>query len=117
MWLSFVCLPFPFCACWPASALVLALVLVLVLVLRLGLGLGLRLLLVPVLAPVRVPCACVSPLRSHGMCANLVPNFSSRPEGDRARKKDGTNFGKSEKLTFALTLFRIPNSYTLEQQQ
>ena len=42
-------------------------------------------------------------LRSHGMCANLVPNFSSRPEGDRARKKDGTNFGKSEKLTLSLT--------------
>ena len=26
----------------------------------------------------------------------LVPNFSSQPEGDRARKKDGANFGDSK---------------------
>ena len=35
-----------------------------------------------------------------GVCARLAPNFSSRPEGGRARKKDGANFCDSENLRF-----------------
>ena len=32
-----------------------------------------------------------------GECMNVAPNFSSRPEGGRLRKKDGANFSNSEK--------------------
>ena len=32
-----------------------------------------------------------------GECTNVAPNFSSRPEGGRLRKKDGANFSNSEK--------------------
>ena len=34
----------------------------------------------------------------------LVPNFSSQPEGDRARKKDGTNFTSPKKTQFSTIL-------------
>ena len=40
------------------------------------------------------------PVLYSGMCTSLVPNFSSQPEGDRARKKDGTNFGDSKNFDF-----------------
>ena len=35
-----------------------------------------------------------------GVCARLAPNFSSRPERGRARKKDGANFCDSENRRF-----------------
>ena len=35
-----------------------------------------------------------------GVCTSLAPNFSSQPEGDRARKKDGANSGDSKNVGF-----------------
>ena len=39
-----------------------------------------------------------------GVCTSLAPNFSSQPEGGRARKKDGANFGKSKNIDFGKAL-------------
>ena len=36
-------------------------------------------------------------LRTCGVCGSLAPNFSSQPEGDRVRKKDGANFCDAKK--------------------
>ena len=64
-------------------------------------------------------------LRTRGVCGSLAPNFSSQPEGDRARKKDGANFAKSRNHTFividanydtkAPTAYPLPNCTVASQ--
>ena len=51
--------------------------------------------MIAVVIVVVVVAAVVVILRVGGH-TTLVPNFSSQPEGDRARKKDGTNFSNSK---------------------
>ena len=53
--------------------------------------------MIAVVIVVVVVAAVVVILRAGGH-TTLVPNFSSQPEGDRARKKDGTNFSNLKNI-------------------